>query len=678
MKTHPIAIFCLLPLVVAAQSARAQDYGQLATDIARYESGGNMAGIRAFESLVRESAQKPALRKSLESALIKVLSGDATFEGKRFACQNLAVLGSDEALPVLAKLLESEETAGIACLALGAYPSGKAGQALRAALGTSKGASRAQIINTLGDRRDAESVSALASIARDKETAVAEAAVVALAKIGNAEATAAIDGLRNEAPSGLATALTDASLRIAAQIAAAGDRDAAIRIYQEYCGPANPPHLRRAAFAALLRQDRDGGARRIIEMLHGDDAILKPAAIAGIASLDMPGASERFSAEMVGLKPDVQILLMGALVARGDEGARRGVAAQVENTDPQVALAAIRYLGIMGHASFVPPLIKIASKPASPEHSEAALLSLQQLKGDAPNEAILAAARTSPAEARTGLLGVLVARRTTGAVPFLIEQAADPDARIASAALKGIGKLATPDRLPQLVDMLAALARPELEKDLCAAIVQLSRKIEDPNARSQSILAGYRKASATSVRAAMLRAMADTAGTEALEVALAAMADPDKTVAEAATRAVANWSDPAAAPSLLARAQASTEPTAKILLLRGAIRLLARAETRPANAVIADYADALKIATRSEEKQMVISGLSSYPVAGSLAFLAPLLEDPELRADVAPAIVRIAKTHPAIDPAMAKSLLPKATAAMAAPAPVQGAANQPK
>jgi len=678
MKNHTIAILLALPLLAAAQTAPNADCLQLAADIARYESGADMAPIRAFEELVRQSSKKPDLRKDLEAALIKILSAEATFEAKRFACQNLAFLGSEASLPALAKLLEMDDTVGIACLALGSYPSGKANQVLRAALATSKGISAAQIVNTLGDRRDAEAVGALIQLARGPDPLVVEPAIIALAKIGSAEARAAVVSLCNEAPANLAATLNDASLRTAAQLAAAGDRDAAVKAYEDHCKASQPPHIRRAAFAALLRLDRDGGERRILAALHNGDALLKPAAIAGIVKLDVPGASEKFSAELVGLEPDIQILLIGALAARGDEGARRGIAAQIENANENVALAAIRSLGSMGDASSVPALARVVAGPTKSERSLAALASLQQLRGAKANEAILAATEAAPAEGRASMIGVIASRQMKEAVPYLMEQASNADPKIASAALHGLGKLAGPDQLPELVDMIVKLENPALQSDVSAAMVQIARKIENPEKRSEAVLAAYRKTGTVSVKCAMLRALAQTAGAEALDSALAAMGDQDKELKEAATRAVANWSDPEAAPRLLAQARSTDEPTAKVLLLRGAVRLLARSEKRPAKDVLSNYAEALQIATRTEEKRMVIAGLSSYPVAGALGFLTPLLEDPDLRAEAAPAIVRIVKTRPDIDPGLAKSLLPKATAAMAAPAgQAREAVNKP-
>ena len=123
-------------------------------------------------------------------------------------------MGTKESVPSLSKLLGSEETADIARYALECNPSPEAGRALRSALKNAEGLVLIGIVNSLGERRDRESVEALSRLVsaweRDilaekkkeetgeekKETDekkitsedVAIAAVTALAKIGGAEA----------------------------------------------------------------------------------------------------------------------------------------------------------------------------------------------------------------------------------------------------------------------------------------------------------------------------------------------------------------------------------------------------------------------------------------------------------------------------------------------------------
>ncbi|MEK7707585.1 MAG: hypothetical protein AAB380_06285, partial [Verrucomicrobiota bacterium] len=158
MKPKVIATLFLGSVLFASTllaSATAADLSQLTADVAKWESGQSPEPLRKFEQLARASAGKRAERAELEAALIKLLGPNSTFEARRFACQQLAVIGSDASVSAIAKLLAENETIGIACLAFGNRPSAKADQALRAALPAARGQGRLQIISTLGNRRDA-------------------------------------------------------------------------------------------------------------------------------------------------------------------------------------------------------------------------------------------------------------------------------------------------------------------------------------------------------------------------------------------------------------------------------------------------------------------------------------------------------------------------------------------
>ena len=73
-----------------------------------------------------------------EADLIAVLKSDAPKADKAITCKYLAVWGTKNAVPELAKLLEDEELISWARIALEAIPGDEAGAAVRDALGNSR------------------------------------------------------------------------------------------------------------------------------------------------------------------------------------------------------------------------------------------------------------------------------------------------------------------------------------------------------------------------------------------------------------------------------------------------------------------------------------------------------------------------------------------------------------
>ena len=137
---------------------------------------------------------------------------------------NWASSAARRALPALGDLLKSEETAGIACLALTTYPPGKADEILRAALPSRPGAARIQIINTLGDRRDAKAVKLLAQLASDADLPSPRQPLRRWARSATGPPGRPSPPFSKDANPALQTALTEATLRCAERLAGSGDR----------------------------------------------------------------------------------------------------------------------------------------------------------------------------------------------------------------------------------------------------------------------------------------------------------------------------------------------------------------------------------------------------------------------------------------------------------------------
>ncbi len=136
-------------------------------------------------------AQQPdaAKEKELIAQLVKT---DTPGGEKAIACKMLAMHGSKEAVPALAPLLADEKLASWARIALEAIPGPEAGAALREATDKLTGRLLIGALNSIGVRRDADSVPALIKRLDDQAADVAGAAALALGRIGNEAAEKAL------------------------------------------------------------------------------------------------------------------------------------------------------------------------------------------------------------------------------------------------------------------------------------------------------------------------------------------------------------------------------------------------------------------------------------------------------------------------------------------------------
>jgi len=137
---------------------------ELMAKLKAYDWGGDrgaLAGIDEAVAAARNDKDKLAV---IESALLDVVQSDATLPAKEYACRKLALIGTSRCVPVLAGMLLNAELSDRALLALEAIPDASVDDALRTALPSAEGTLRVGIVNTLGERRDADAVPALSEI----------------------------------------------------------------------------------------------------------------------------------------------------------------------------------------------------------------------------------------------------------------------------------------------------------------------------------------------------------------------------------------------------------------------------------------------------------------------------------------------------------------------------------
>ena len=99
-----------------------------------------------------------------EAKLIAVLKSGATQEEKAAACRQLARVATKQSVPALASLLGDEKLSHMARYALETIPDPSVDDALRDALGKLKGRPLLGVIGSLGVRRDAKAVDAIAKL----------------------------------------------------------------------------------------------------------------------------------------------------------------------------------------------------------------------------------------------------------------------------------------------------------------------------------------------------------------------------------------------------------------------------------------------------------------------------------------------------------------------------------
>ncbi len=178
-----------------------------------------------------------AILKLPEPELIGILRDpQATLFAKAKACQRLAVIGTKEAVPALAALLDDAKLAHYGRFGLEPMPDREAGKALRDALGKLDGPLLVGVINSIGQRRDAKAVGELARLLRRQDGAVAQAAAAALGKIGNLNAAKQLRQALRRTDGAVREAVAHACLACAERLSETGKRRQAQALYRQLQG----------------------------------------------------------------------------------------------------------------------------------------------------------------------------------------------------------------------------------------------------------------------------------------------------------------------------------------------------------------------------------------------------------------------------------------------------------
>lgn len=633
---------CCLALTFALP-LKAADLSALITEAAKYESGRSLEPLKQLERLVLESAAKPENHAELEAALVKLLAPSATYEARRFACQQLMIIGTEASMEALGELLKHDETVGIACLALSSQRSPKAVEMLCNALSSSRGRTHLQLISALGNHADAQSVKVLAEMTRDADAAVAQAAVIALGKIASHSSGEIIAALAKEIRPDTAWAVTEAFQRRAEHLAASGDRKTAAAMYEQLLHPDHPVHLQRGALAALLRLD-DDGELRILQVLNSSNAVLKPVAIAAIGTLDPAAASTKFVAALPKLQPSEQVLMIEALATRNDPSARAALRANVSASSAAVRRAAIRAVGKQEDASAVPLLTKALANSSSTEEREIIELALASLQGQsATDQAIISELNSSSGDVKIGLCSALALRGAHAAVPTLLAEARSSDTAMAQAAFRAVGILAMPSDLPALLETLMKLGAAGARADAEDAAARVLAKLPEVSRRSEAVRQALHHTSDTESRSSLLRLLAHAADTQALTELKTACQDQKVEIREAAVRALSDWPDTAAWDPLLAMYRQPEHEKFRALALRALVRLANDLNPKPNAELMRRYRQLLSAARSDVDRKLILGALAGATHPDALEIARSTLSHPGVRAEAELALQKISE-----------------------------------
>ena len=582
----------------------------------------------------------PATKENVDK-LIAVIKSEAPQKEKVDACRQLSVIGTKDAIAPLAALLGDEKLSDMARYALEPIPDPAVDDVLRDALGRLKGRPLAGVITSIGVRHDAKAVAAVSKLLQDQDSIVAQAAARALGSIGNQAAAKSLRGALKNVSAANQLAVCEGLLRCAESLAAKGQRDQAIEIYDLLLSTKAAHQVRAGALRGAILVRGNEGLSLLRQHLKSDDYILFSAAVQ--ASYELPkdkAVTDVLTDGLSKLPADNQILVILAIGKRGDAAALPTLFALAKSGEKTVRIAAIKALPAIGHSSAVPVLVELLAD-ADRQISEVAQESLAALPGKEAEAAVMAMFNSNKTDQRLTALELIGRRRMTTSVPALLKAAGDADPKVRSAAIKKVGELGGPAELPALLKLFMDLKESQDISAAEQALLDVCAKADNPQSYNEKFI-GLLSQAQPAQKSSLLRVLSAIGGANALKVVRDSVNDSDAQVHTAAIRALSGWKTIDAAPELLALAKTASNPNDKTLCLRGYIGLAAHPDL-PADQRLSMCREAAGLIERNEEKKLLLGVLGTVPEAEALSMAMAYIDNSETKDEASMAAVAISE-----------------------------------
>jgi HEAT repeat protein len=546
-----------------------------------------------------------------EADLVGVLQSGQPAE-KAVACKKLAVVGTDKAVPELAKLLADEQLSSWARIALEAIPGSAPDEALRKAQESLKGRLLVGTINSIGVRRDAAAVEALTGRLKDEDAQVAAAAAVALGKIGNDAATQAVRQALSGGSAEVRSAAAEGCILCAERLIA-DKASAAVAIYDEVrkADVAKPRKLEATRGAILARKLE--GIPLLVEQLQSNDKAFVNIGLA--AARELPGSEvdDALAAELTKTTPERAALLLYALADRQPKAMPAAVLAAAKSGEKPVRIAALGFIGRLGDEKSLDTLLGVATE-SDADVSKAAKEALADLPGDKVNGEITS--RLTKADKKTLPVVIeLVGKRRIDATAALRKALDDPDKSVRTAALAALGATIGQKDLAVLISQVVSPKQADQADAAHQALLAACVRMPDREACAAELAAAMQRAP-TETKTKLLEVLGAMGGKKSLDTIAAAMKSNSDELQDAGSRLLGEWMSVDAAPVLLDLAKSSSTKY-QIRALRGYIRLARQFQVPdPERAEMCQKA--LDAAMRPDEQKLVMVVLERYPSADTL------------------------------------------------------------
>jgi tetratricopeptide (TPR) repeat protein len=608
-----VAVCCLLSC--QADSANAAEahapHLQLKatlSELRQYQTGQSLIAVHQFTRYLGENDLTPVE----EQMIIDFLNSDATATAKQIVCRNWGPVASDRAVDTLARMLSDPEMFDMALFVLEYIGGESVDEVLLEFLDSADKDEKVALANALGRHRCKKALPKLIELITEPDSDIAGATLAAVGQIGSPEAIETLTRIAEQAHGRLRLLALDALLNCAEESLANGDQGNAISVYRALSSEHFSEETRIAAFRGLIHAATSQKVNLILNALKSNDKGLRRMAISLAQELQGQEITQDLARSLPTLSLKDQIEILRAISERNDPSALEDVMKMTASANPNVRIAAYNTIARIGDETCVIPLAHAAAEDKDVYVAEAAQFSLNSIKGETVDRAILASIPVVDVTIRIPLLRSVCERMITDSVTTLLEAIEDGDWKVRNEAFKAVKITARKKDIPSLIRVLDQTELPSVRKQLALAILAASRKIQDENGKDRSILAQLFAVKTLEAQSELFLVLGKLGSSNSLPVLREALNSPDDGLRQAAIHALAVWPNAEPVGEILKVVRNDPSRLRRILALRACIQLMNRPSGNTPVESVALLAEVEKLADRNEEKKLILEALVNY------------------------------------------------------------------
>ncbi|MCL2347204.1 MAG: HEAT repeat domain-containing protein [Planctomycetaceae bacterium] len=410
-------------------------------------------------------------------------------------------------------------------------------------------------------------------------------------------------------------------------------RDEAVRALAKIPAPEALDALKNA-----LAKETDAAKKKVLEDAIASRNVSLAVGVETKAPQSLPYVSEdEFAAWMKNyatMSNDDKCVTLAALTVRGDKKYHDVVRQSLASDNNDVKRHAILALAKLGTTEDLPDLLKMLSSP----DQELTALVMTRIVADGFDDALLKQLNAEKDSAKYLALANILANRNVNVVGPLLKTAAAKDVADRVQYLRIAEPLAKKEDVSKMVGILLMITDSGQKDEAEKIITRICKGDSSPvmsNASPES--------------APQLFSLLGRIGDEkALEGLRKAMKSPTANIKNAAYRGICNWPNAKVANELLEYAGDKSLPeNIRIATLRAFVRVISLPNEQIGVKISTEeklnqLKKAMEIATRNEEKQLIIDRASAVRSIDSLKFIMQYIDTPELAQNVCRSVEELA------------------------------------